>query len=107
MARIKKKEPIQPVFCPHCRAPNFATGIGMFKCMNCKREFFYEGPFHMICSRCKVEIDLMPITGTTNASCPQCGQVYNLKNPKTYPKSTSRKCLEACADCGECVPDCA
>ena len=103
----KSKNPYVKVECPHCKAPTEAQGISHFTCQGCKRKFLYEGPFYIICSKCKDNITLHPPSGIFTASCPVCGQRYNLKNEDAYPKSTTRKCLECCADCGECVPDCA
>ena len=103
---MSKYNPPVRIECPHCKAPTVVQGIGNFKCKQCKREFLYEGPFFIICKKCKANITLHPPSGSVIAFCPMCGARYNLKNEKAYPKSTTRKCLECCADCGSAVPDC-
>ena len=102
----KYENPLVKVECPHCKASTDAQGIGHFACQRCKRKFLYEGPFFIICSKCKDNITLHPSHGNYVAFCPVCGLRYNLKNEAAYPKSTARKCLECCADCSEPFSDC-
>ena len=89
----------QQVLCPHCGNKNDIIGMGQWKCGKCQRQYSYDGPFQGICNKCKKEIEINPVAGTTHAFCPHCGQEYNF-DIIIPSESACVRCLEGCASCG-------